>query len=73
MANLLPPRPPFGKRERWLAVACVLSVTNGVASHFGAGVSDGVLMSLLGLIGSFVVGDTYRPSGTTPSTPGGAP
>lgn len=72
MANLLPPRPALGKRERWIAVACTLSVLNGVACHFAAGVSDGVLMSLLGLIGSFVLSDTYRPSGTTPAPPTGA-
>lgn len=64
----LPPRPKLGKRERWLVVAVVLTVGEGIAGHFGFASPSEHVSITLGAIISFVVGDTYRASGTAQAT-----
>lgn len=65
----LPPRPKLGRRERWLLVATVVVVGEGVLGKFGLAASENVLLILLGAIISFVGAETYRPSGMGSSTP----
>ena len=71
----LPPRPKLGRRERWLLVATVVVVGEGVLAKFGLAASETSLMFLVSTIAGFIGAETYRPSGTsgigssTPPTP----
>jgi len=64
MASALPPRPRLGRRERWLLVAVVLTVGEGIAGHFGVAAEVEHVTITLGAIIAFVAGDSYRATGT---------
>lgn len=63
MSTPLPPRPKLGRRERWLAVAVVLGIGQGIASAHGYAMPESTLTMIVTAILGFVAGDTYRPSG----------
>jgi hypothetical protein len=65
----LPPRPKLGKRERWLVVAVVLTVGEGIAGYFGFAATAEHVSITLGAIIAFVGGETYRPSGMSKGGP----
>lgn len=63
MATPLPPRPRLGRRERWLAVAVLLGVGQGIAGAHGYAMPESALTMIVTAILGFVAGDTIRPSG----------
>ena len=65
----LTPRPKLGRRERWLLVATVVVVGEGVLAKFGLAASETSLMFLVSTIAGFIGAETYRPSGMGSSTP----
>jgi hypothetical protein len=60
----LPPRPKLGKRERVFYLTLAWVTIEGIGGHFGWGVSETILMSIVTLAGVVIGGDTYRASGT---------
>lgn len=61
----LPSRPSLGRRERWLAVAVLFVMVEGIAAKLGVTVPAEHVSITLGAIISFVVGDSWRATGTS--------
>lgn len=61
----LPSRPKLGRRERWLAVAVLFVIVEGIAAKLGVTVPAEHVSITLGAIIAFVGGETWRPSGTS--------
>ena len=61
----LPSRPKLGRRERWLAVAVLFVMVEGIAAKLGVTVPAEHVSITLGAIIAFVGGETWRPSGTS--------
>jgi len=68
--NALPSRPSLGRRERWLAVAVLFVMSEGIAIRCGITVPAEHVSIALGAIISFVVGDSWRATGTSRPTAG---
>jgi hypothetical protein len=68
--NALPSRPSLGRRERWLAVAVLFVMSEGLAIRLGITVPAEHVSIALGAIIAFVGGETWRPSGTSRPTAG---
>lgn len=66
----LPARPALGRRERWLAVATLLVVVEGLAVRLDVAPPPEHVSILLAAIITFVGADTIRPSGTMRAPPG---
>lgn len=55
-------------RVSLVVMITAVAVANGILGHFGLGMTDDTLGSLVLLVGAAVAGDTYRPSGRVKST-----